>query len=137
MNLENYDCEGQMELTDYLKSLEQQRIEKLGKCLDCIYLIGDKCKRQSCYFVAAVEGWNPLWYIGPKCFGTFPLNQKWQNAEAIEESADGRIYKCKCRVKDKTWIWPKEEGKGFYDNTIAWRYVQEKENQAQETEGLD
>ena len=30
-----------------------------------------------------------------------------------------------------------EEGKGFYDNTIAWRYVQEEENQAQETEGLN
>jgi hypothetical protein len=130
MNLENYVCEGQMELTDYLKSLEAERIEKLGKCLECIYLIDDKCKRDKCHFVAAAEGWKPMWYIGPKVYGTLPECKTWKNAEALREKADGSVYVSECVVKDKTWKFPKVVG--FYDNTIAWRFVPEEANQTEE-----
>lgn len=130
MNLENYVCEGQMELTDYLKSLEAERIEKFGKCLKCIYLIDDKCKRCKCHFVAAAEGWKPMWYIGPKVYGTLPECKIWKNAEALREKADGSVYVSECVVKDKTWKFPKVVG--FYDNTIAWRFVPEEANQTEE-----
>ena len=135
MNLENYDCEGQMELTDYLKSMEAERIEKLGKCLDCIYLIDDKCKREKCHFVAAAEGWKPMWYIGPKVYGTLPECKIWKNAEALREKADGSVYVSECVVKDKTWKFPKVVG--FYDNTIAWRFVPEENNQTEEEKWPD
>lgn len=121
MNLENYDCEGQMELTDYLKSLEAERIEKFGKCLKCIYLIDDRCKRDKCHFVAAAKGWKPMWYIGPKVYGTLPECKEWMKAECIREKEDGSVYVSKCVVKDKTWKFPKVVG--FDDKTIAWRFV--------------
>lgn len=130
MNLENYVCEGQMELEDYLKSLEVERIEKLGKCLECIYLIDDKCKRCKCHFVAAAEGWKPMWYIGPKVYGTLPECKEWMKAECLREKADGSFYVSECVVKDKTWKFPKVVG--FYDNTIAWRFVPEEANQTEE-----
>ena len=124
-----------MELEDYLKSLEAERIEKLGKCLKCIYLIDDKCKRDRCNFLAAAEGWKPMWYIGPKVYGTLPECKIWKNAEALREKADGSVYVSECVVKDKTWKFPKVVG--FYDNTIAWRFVPEEKNQTEEEKGPD
>jgi hypothetical protein len=126
MSLEDYVCEGQMELTDYLERLEAERIEKLGKCLECIYLIDDKCKRDSCHFLSKKEGWNPMWYNKNQVFGTLPTCTSWKKAESIREKADGSIYISECVVKDKTWKFPKVVG--FYDQTIAWRYLQEEED---------
>lgn len=125
-----------MELTDYLKSLEAERIEKLGKCLECIYLIDDKCKRCKCHFLAAAEGWKPMWYIGTKVYGTHPICKVWKKAECIREKEDGTIIISECVVKDKTWKFPKVVE--FDDKMVAWRYVQEEENQAEEKkEGFD
>ena len=115
--------------------MEAERIEKLGKCLDCIYLIDDKCKREKCHFVAAAEGWKPMWYIGPKVYGTLPECKIWKNAEALREKADGSVYVSECVVKDKTWKFPKVVG--FYDNTIAWRFVPEENNQTEEEKWPD
>ena len=70
-----------------------------------------------------------MWYIGPKVYGTLPICEVWKKAECIREKEDGTIDISECVVKDKTWKFPKVVG--FYDKTIAWRYVEE-ENQAEE-----
>lgn len=114
---DSYECDGQIELTDYLAELEA----KTEKCTECIYFKDFKCVRKSCYRLEKADGWNPLWYnIRGHVFGQWPTCQEWQPVETVIEGKE--IFACAAEAKDKTFKWPKGTIRDVSDNTIAWRY---------------
>lgn len=114
---ENYKCDGQISLIDYMAELE----EETKKCADCIYFKEFKCVRADCHKIAAEEGWNPLWYDKPgHVYGEWPTCDDWLPVETICEGKE--IYLCEGQAKDKTFKWPKDTKKKIYDVVIAWRY---------------
>ena len=118
MSFEKYECDGQIELLDYMAQLEAET----KKCLDCIYYKDFKCVRSSCYKLVAAEGWNPLWYdTMHHVYGKWPTCENWQDVETVCEGKE--IIICQAKGKDKTFKWPKDTPKHFDDQVIAWRYV--------------
>lgn len=114
---ENYKCDGQISLIDYMAELE----EETKKCSNCIYFKDFKCLRYDCHKIAAEEGWNPLWYNKQgHVHGKWPTCDDWLPVETICEGKE--IYLCEGWAKDKTFKWPKETTKNFDDVVIAWRY---------------
>lgn len=114
---DDYTCDGQIELEDYLMQLE----EETKKCTDCIYFKDFKCVRRKCFKLAAADGWHPMWYDkAGRVYGDFVTCQEWQPVETVVEGKE--IITCEARGKDKTFIWPKDTLKQITDDVIAWRY---------------
>jgi len=114
---DNYKCDGQIELIDYLGQLE----EETKKCLDCIYYNEFKCVRENCHKLCADDGWMPLWYDSRNhIFGNWPTCSEWLPVETVVEGM--KIIVCDGKAKDKTFKWPKDTAKNFDDVVIAWRY---------------
>lgn len=114
---DDYNCDGQIELTDYLKQLEAET----EKCNDCIYYKQYKCVRYECHKISQSEGWQALWYNERgHVHGKWPTNETWQPVETLCEGEN--YYICEGEAKDKTFKWPKDTIKKFNDRVIAWRY---------------
>lgn len=120
-NFDRYECEGQMELTEYLDALA----EETKKCQDCIYFNKDfKCVRELCQRVDRTEGWHPIWYDHRgRVYGDYPTNKSWLPVKTLCEKPNGKIYSVEAEAKDKTFKWSIENSnkKSFDDRVIAWR----------------
>jgi len=115
---ENYKCDGQISLIDYMAELE----EETKKCADCIYFKEFKCVRSDCHKIEAEKGWNALWYDKQgHVFGNWPTCDKWQAVQTVVENKEYYMI-CDAEAKDKTFKWPKDTWKKFDDVVIAWRY---------------
>ena len=118
---DRYECEGQMELVDYLDALA----EETKKCEGCIYFGHDfKCVRESCHKLDQAEGWHPIWYDHRgRLYGDFPMNKAWLPVITICEKPNGKIYSVEAEAKDKTFKWSIENSKrkSFDDRVIAWK----------------
>lgn len=123
-NFDNYECEGQMDMSSYLDYLK----DKYSKCEDCIYYQAYKCVRQNCHKIAKAEGFEPLWTVNNRCFGIWPTCDTWREVDTISESEDGEIFEEKGRAKDKCFIHAKDslhatKFKRKRCDIIAWRYT--------------
>ncbi len=122
-NFNRYECEGQMELTDYLDTLAAET----KKCECCIYFGHDfKCVRERCHKIDQAEGWNPIWYDHRgRVYGDYPTNKTWLPVITVCEKPNGEIYSVEAEAKDKTFKWSIENSKrkGFDDRVIAWREI--------------
>lgn len=118
---DKYECEGQMELVDYLDALA----EETKKCEGCIYFGHDfKCVREACHKLDQAEGWHPIWYDHRgRLYGDFPMNKTWLPVTTVCEKPNGKIYSVEAEAKDKTFKWNIENSnrKSFDDRVIAWR----------------
>jgi hypothetical protein len=121
MNFDNYECDGQMELVDYLDKLAAES----KKCEGCIYYGHDfKCVREQCHKIDQAEGYHPIWYDHKgRIYGDFPLNKAWLPVITVCEKPNGKIYSVEAEAKDKTFKWSIENSKrkSFDDRVIAWR----------------
>ena len=116
MNFDNYECDGQMELVDYLDKLAAET----KKCEGCIYFNHDfKCVRERCHKIDQAEGWHPIWYD----HRGYPTNKSWLPVKTLCEKPNGKIYSVEAEAKDKTFKWSIENSKkkSFDDRVIAWR----------------
>ena len=122
-NFENYECEGQMDLSQYLDYLS----DKYGNCEDCIYYQAYKCVRENCHKISKSTGYEPLWTVKNRNYGIWPTCETWREVDTISESEDGEILEEIAQAKDKCFKWSADSLHATkfrfkrYE-TIAWRY---------------
>lgn len=122
MNLEKYECSGQVELTDYLKSIAPP-----SYCEDCIFLEENgKCGLGTvCYGGKSLnhaDGWKRIkHHLNNTVSGEFPENMEWQEVNTFHYDKISDKYSfTKGFGKDKTFKWPKENQ--VPGDVYAWRY---------------
>lgn len=114
---DDYICDGQIEMVDYLDQLAAAS----KKCEGCIYFKDYKCVRSKCHKVDAAEGWHPLWYNSKgHVFGKWPTYDSWMPVITLCEGKE-KIYECKAQAKDKGFKWPADTRIKFDDQVIGWK----------------
>lgn len=122
-----YECEGQMTLTDYLKSIAPP-----DYCEDCVFLEGCKCglgidcKGEKSLNHA--DGWERIFHHKNNTVsGKFPECMEWQEVETFHvQRVTGEYFFWQGFGKDKGFKWPKDQAHYLEPElTIAWRYKRE------------
>ena len=121
-NLEGYECEGQMDLFDYL-----DEIKLPDRCEDCVFLEDYKCGLKkdvkNCILdFPKKDGWHRIKYLeNGRCQGDWPTCDNWQEVSTFHYDKRTEKYALTlAEGKDKTFKWAKENQ--VQGDVIAWRY---------------
>lgn len=121
-NLDNYSCEGQLNLLDYLDAIKLP-----DRCEDCIFLEDYKCglkkNVKNCILdFPKKDGWKRIKRFRNNIYsGEYPTCKDWQEVNTFHyDDVTDKFAFTKAMAKDKTFIWEKENQVDGY--CIAWRY---------------
>jgi hypothetical protein len=122
-NLDNYSCEGQLNLLDYL-----EEIKLPAYCEDCIFLEKYKCSLEKGQCIEGSkslinkDGWKRIKRFRNNVFGgEYPACKEWQEVNTFHyDDVTDKFAYTKARAKDRTFIWEKEDQVDGY--CIAWKY---------------
>lgn len=119
----NYECEGQLNLIDYLDSIKLP-----DYCEDCIFLENYNCglKKGQCIegskSFKKSDGWhrikkNPNNTVS----GKWPTCDSWQEVSTFHyDEKTGKFALTNAQGKDKTFKWAKDDQ--VDGDCIAWKY---------------
>lgn len=124
MNLENYNCEGQIELTDYLKAIAPP-----AYCEECVFLEGCKCGLgEDCKGTRSLnhsDGWERIkHHENNTVSGKTPECMEWREVITFhKQKITGEYFYWQGYGKDKTFKWPKDQPHYKEPSDVhAWRY---------------
>lgn len=117
----SYECDGQINLTDYLKSIAPP-----GYCEDCVFLEDNKCGLgKDCHGSKSLnhaDGWHRIkHHPNNMVSGEWPECMEWRPVNTFHYDKKKDKYSYTVGVgKDKTFKWDRESQ--VAGDVIAWRY---------------
>lgn len=127
---DDYECEGQMTIYEFLDKEEPNR---QNVCIDCLWNEGGNCvrcgystdcDRNACQLaITKQEGWHRIYYLSSGyCHGEYPLNVERRKIFCICQEKGGNYIGHNCEGKNGTFFFDSNSSKSFDEQIVAWIY---------------